>query len=171
MKTMTKTFLFILSITTMNFANAEQYIFPNNGQSDEQQQKDENTCHSWAVDETGFDPTVVQPPESTTTSEPATSEPAKQGRKRGGALRGAAVGALIAEIGGNDVSNGAAKGAAVGVVSKRRHNKKAAAQEQAAQQEAQLQAEQAQQIEQEQLTNYNKARNVCLEAKGYSISD
>jgi hypothetical protein len=161
-----KAALIMLSVFTMANVNAEQYIFPNNGQSDEQQQQDEYSCHSWAVDETGFDPTVVQTPAPATTSEPA-----QQGRKRGGALRGAAAGALIAEIGGNDVSNGAAKGAAVGVVSNRRHNNKAAAQEQAAQQEVQQQAAQAQQVSQEQLANYNKARNVCLEAKGYSISD
>ena len=31
--------------------------------------------------------------------------------------------------------------------------------------------EQAQQLTNDQLTNYNKARNVCLDAKGYSVSN
>src|SRR3984893_11574342 len=33
------------------------YLYPRNGQSDEQTQKDRYECHSWAVNQTGFDPT------------------------------------------------------------------------------------------------------------------
>jgi hypothetical protein len=33
------------------------YVYPNNGQSAEQQSTDRYECHRWAVDQTGFDPT------------------------------------------------------------------------------------------------------------------
>lgn len=45
------------------------FVYPKNGQSSEQQSKDEFDCHRWAVDQTGFDPTKPQggvPPEQGT---------------------------------------------------------------------------------------------------------
>lgn len=33
------------------------YVYPNNGQSDEQKSKDRYECYRWAVDQSGFDPT------------------------------------------------------------------------------------------------------------------
>ena len=33
------------------------YLYPRNGQSDTQSQNDRYECHSWAVNQTGFDPT------------------------------------------------------------------------------------------------------------------
>jgi len=171
-----KTILFVLSVLSISNVSAQQYIFPQNGQNKEQQAQDEYTCHNFAVGETGFDPTAAQAPSavaSTTTQAPAQPAPQRRSGLRG-AIKGAAAGALIAEVGGNDASNGAAKGAAVGVVSSRRHNAKAASQaaeqQKAAEQQAQQQATQTQQIADDKLMNYNKARNVCLDAKGYSIS-
>jgi len=35
----------------------EVFVYPKNGQSDEQQNTDRYECHRWAVDKTGFDPT------------------------------------------------------------------------------------------------------------------
>ena len=40
----------------------QQYVFPQKGQSADQQKKDEYDCHTWAVKQTGFDPTVAQAP-------------------------------------------------------------------------------------------------------------
>jgi hypothetical protein len=37
--------------------SGEVYLYPRNGQSDEQTQSDRYECHSWAVSQTGFDPT------------------------------------------------------------------------------------------------------------------
>lgn len=159
-----------VTLLLVSSVQAEQYIFPENGQTKEQQQQDEYACHSWAAGETGFDPTASQTQSSTA----ATPAPEQQESRRGGgrsALGGAAAGALIAEIGGNDVSNGAAKGAAVGVISNRRGNRKADAQAAQQQQAQQEQTAQAQQQVNEQTADYNKARGVCLEAKGYSVSD
>ena len=36
---------------------ADMYVYPRNGQSAEQTQNDKYECHSWAVNQTGFDPT------------------------------------------------------------------------------------------------------------------
>ena len=36
---------------------ADVFLYPRNGQSDAQTQNDRYECHSWAVNQTGFDPT------------------------------------------------------------------------------------------------------------------
>jgi len=36
------------------------FVYPRNGQSPDQQSRDRYECHRWAVDQTGFDPTVAQ---------------------------------------------------------------------------------------------------------------
>ena len=168
----------LVLVTSLFIANvqAQQFVFPQNGQSIEQQQQDEYSCHSWAVTQTGVDPTKTQevstqPPSTATTPPPQGPKPGSGMR---GAIGGAAAGAIIAEIGDNDASNGAAKGAAVGAIAGRRQSRKAAAQ--AAEQQAEVQAAaqqqatQVQQLSNDELENYNKARAVCLDAKGYSVS-
>ena len=152
------TLILSVSLTMIGSVEAQQYIFPENGQTKEQQQQDEYTCHSWAVGETGFDPTKAQSVEQA----PVPKEQSRSGLR--GALRGASVGAVVAEIGDNDTSNGAAKGAAIGALGAR--GKANAANAKASQQQ-----QQAQKLSQQQMGEYNKARSVCLEAKGYSVSD
>jgi hypothetical protein len=44
--------------TTQAPASDQIFVYPNNGQSSEQQAKDRYECYRWAVDQTGFDPTV-----------------------------------------------------------------------------------------------------------------
>jgi hypothetical protein len=39
-------------------ASESVFIYPNKGQAPEQQAKDRYECHRWAVDQTGFDPTL-----------------------------------------------------------------------------------------------------------------
>jgi len=41
-------------------AGADFFMYPRNGQSAQQQARDRYECHSWAVSQTGFDPTVAQ---------------------------------------------------------------------------------------------------------------
>jgi hypothetical protein len=51
-------------------AFAQQYVYPAKGQSAQQQKKDESACHTWAVQQTGFDPAKAQaaaPPPTTAT--------------------------------------------------------------------------------------------------------
>jgi hypothetical protein len=40
--------------------NTDLFVYPKNGQSDEQRDTDRYECHRWAADQTGFDPTKSQ---------------------------------------------------------------------------------------------------------------
>ena len=42
-------------------ASAEIYVYPNKGQSTEQQGRDRYECYVWAVGQTGFDPVAGEP--------------------------------------------------------------------------------------------------------------
>lgn len=49
-------------------ASHELFIYPKNGQSPDQQAKDQYECHTWASSQTGFDPTAANggvPPQQT----------------------------------------------------------------------------------------------------------
>jgi hypothetical protein len=155
-----------LLIAISSSAVAEQYIFPAEGQSHEQQEQDEYTCHKWAVDETGFNPMNA----STSTSSEYTSAPTNTSATPGSGMRGAVAGgvagAVIADIGDNDTDHGAQRGAAIGLVSARRHSRRS--NEQAAQQQ-QAQQQQTQSYSDAEEDNYFNANEACLEAKGYSV--
>jgi hypothetical protein len=117
------------------------YVYPQNGQTQEQQQKDEHECYQWAKDQSGVDP-----------SQPGAGGGTSTGRGTvGGAAKGAAVGAAIGAIAG-DAGKGAAIGAVGGGVGGRRGAKNSQAQ---AQQDSQ--------------SSYNRAFAVCMEGRGYSV--
>ena len=145
--------LFLFSLGFTSFANAGMMIYPAKGQSAEQQQKDEFECHQWAVQQTGYDPTKAQ------------QAPQQQTTRKGGAVRGAAGGALLgAGIGAiaGDTGKGAAIGAGVGAVGGGAKQRQQQQQQAAANQQVQAQ-------QQAQIDNYNKAKGVCLEGKGYTV--
>ena len=126
---------------------AEVIAYPKKGQSQEQFQQDQYSCHQWAKGQTGVDPTKPQ--------QSAAAPPPQQG----GAVKGAARGAALGAIGGanaGEAGKGAAIGAAVGgpggAMRQADRNKQAA--------QAQQQAAQSQ---------YDKAYSVCLEGKGYAV--
>jgi hypothetical protein len=149
---------------------AKQYVFPENGQSPETQSQDEYSCHSWATNETGFDPTEPQPVPTAATPAPQAEQGASAGSGVRGAARGAVAGAVIGEVSDGDSSDAAATGAALGVVAGRRRSRQANAD--AAQQQQQAQADSMNQqaaVNNAQVEEYYKARSVCLEAKGYSV--
>jgi len=148
---------FILLLDLPAAMAQQQYVFPKNGQTPEQQNKDDYDCHLWAVQQTKFDPTLpAQAP-------PQQEQPkAQQGSGAKGAAKGAAVGALAGSMGG-EAGKGAAVGAAVGVVGGRVKSKKQQEQQQSQQQQ---QASAQQTAKQEE---YLKAKATCLEAKGYSV--
>jgi hypothetical protein len=55
-------------------ANGDVFIYPKNGQSDEDQARDKYECHKWAQNESGFDPTQANggvPPEQANTKRAA----------------------------------------------------------------------------------------------------
>ena len=134
-------------------AQAEVFVYPKPGQSQDAFQKDQYECHNWATQQTGFNPAA--PPQT------AAAPPPQQGGAVRGAARGAAVGAVGGAIAG-DAGKGAAVGAAVGGtagVMRQNQNNRAAAQ---ASQQAQAQQQAA-------YGNYDKAYATCLSGRGYSV--
>ena len=151
-------------------ATMNVYVFPNAGQTPEQQSKDEGECYNWAVQNTGTDPFQLQKQSQQqaqqTEQQKQQAQSAGQGAGASGAVKGAAAGALIGEIASDDAGKGAAYGAAAGLIAGRRRGKQAEAQ---ATQQAEAQGQQAQAATQEQLTNFKKAFSVCLESKKYMV--
>ena len=138
----------------------QQYVFPQKGQSADQQKKDEYECHSWAVKQTGFDPTAAaQAPAQQAAQQPAGAQPGSGAK---GAARGAVAGAAIGSLDG-EAGKGAGVGAAAGAVAARGQSKRQAQQQQA---QAQQQASTQQSAKQQ---DYLRARGACLEGKGYSV--
>lgn len=152
----------------------QPYIYPQRGQSPQQEEFDRGQCYSWAVQQTGFDPAnprVAMPPP------PPMYSPPPQQSLAGGALAygagGAALGAVGGAIGGN-AGEGAAIGAAVGglfgLMRRARANEEQ--QQQMQQRERQQQAYQAQ--EQNALAqgraNYNRAFSACMSGRGYTVN-
>ena len=137
----------------------QQYAFPQKGQTPEQQKKDEYDCHTWAVSQTGYDPTKPQapPPQQTAAPKPATTP---TGVRPGAGVGGAARGAVVGEIVADDPGAGAAAGAVAARGASRRQGA-------AQQQQAQAQQTAAQQDSKQQ--DYLRARGACLEGKGYSV--
>ncbi len=148
----------------------EIYVFPAEGQSSEQQSKDEVECYNWAVSNTGSDPFELQKQDEAVTAQAeqqvAQTQAATQGGGGRSAVRGAAAGAIIGEVSGGDAGDSAAIGAAVGVISSRRRGRAA---NQQAQQQATAATEASHQATQEQTNNFKKAFSVCLEAKDYMV--
>jgi YMGG-like Gly-zipper len=135
------------------------YIYPSKGQDQNKQDEDRYDCHSWAVSQTGYDPSKPQ----TLSSSPGTQQyrPSQPHILRGGA-RGAALGAVGGAIAG-DAGKGAAAGAAMGGLAggfRRRDERR----QQMAQQQANVQPAQ-----QNQQVAYQRAMAACLEGRGYTV--
>jgi hypothetical protein len=141
----------LLGVTAESWG--EMFIFPEKGQSKEQQEQDQFTCYKWAKEQTGIDPnqtTAAAPP-----------PPPQSGQMAKGAAKGAAVGAIGGAIGG-DAGKGAAIGAGVGAAA-------------GAHRRRQSEAQYRQQVEQQSATQqtnqqtFNRAYGTCLEGKGYKV--
>ena len=76
--------MFCFSLGLMTTAGAEMFVYPAKGQSKDQQNKDEYSCHQWAVQQTGFDPSKQQPVSS-----------GKSSSGGGEVVKSGAVGALL----------------------------------------------------------------------------
>lgn len=145
----------LLLISTGAWSQSEMMIYPNQGQDQEQQEKDNFECYKWGKEQSGFDP--MAPPKAT---EPPPQQEAKKGGVGRGAVRGAAVGGIV---GGSDgAKKGVAAGGAVGGMRRADQNRK--------QQQAQQQWEQQQQQQyQQNRNNYNRAFAACMEGRGYTV--
>jgi hypothetical protein len=134
--------------------SAQQIIYPAKNQSPQRQKKDEGECHTWAVQQSKYDPT--NPPKQAAAAPPPTTA---TGTTPGAGLRGAARGAVVGEVVGGDAGAGAAAGAVAARGASRRQNAAAAQQQQAA----------ATQQDQAGMATYQKARGACLEGRGYTV--
>ena len=145
-------------------ALAQQFVYPKNNQTPEQQKKDEFDCHTWAVQQTGYDPIKASqaPPPAPV---PTGRAQAESGSAVRGAAKGAAVGAAAGAVAG-DAGKGAAIGAAAGGAGGRMRSQQKA-QDRQDQQVAQANAAAADQAKLAE--RYNAARAACLDAKGYTV--
>ena len=134
-------------------ASAEQFVYPAKGQSPGQQKKDEGECHTWAIQQSKYDP--ANPPKQTAAAQPATTA---TGTTPGAGARGAARGAVVGGVMG-DAGAGAAAGAVAARGQSRRQNTA----------QAQQQQQSATQQDQAGLAAYQKARSACLEGRGYTV--
>ncbi len=143
------------------------FVYPSQGQSQEQQSRDRYECHIWAVQQTGFDPT-----RAAQAAAPA-APPPPQEAPQGGLLRGAARGATVGVVGGviaGDAGKGAAFGAATGaLIGGFRRRDQRRRQEQAQRNYAQAQAQHVA-VSAGQRGSYNRAIAACLNGRGYTVN-
>jgi hypothetical protein len=139
-------------------AMPRMFVYPAQGQTEEQLQRDRYECHSWAVQQSGFDPSkpgqgystvVVAPPPGTGTAT--------------GALGGAILGSILA--GPRDSGFGFLFGAATGAIV----GSAVDANNQAQVAQAQHQAYQQAAAEHAQVQSYRRAVTTCLQARGYTV--
>lgn len=128
---------------------AKPFVYPAKGQSAEQQKADESTCYSWAVNQTGFDPSKSAPQAESQAPKSAT------GVTPGTGIRGAARGAIIGEVIGGEAGAGAAAGAVAARGESRRRNS------------AENQQHSAGTSKQQEA--FTRAESACLEGRGYTV--
>lgn len=140
--------------------NSQLYVYPLKNQNQQQQDRDRYECHSWAVQQTGYDPSRAYP-SNPTYLDPQPYRPSQPHVARG-AARGAALGAVGGAITG-DAGKGAAAGAAMGGLAggfRRRDERRQMAAQQQANAAAAATSQQA---------NYSRAMAACLQGRGYSV--
>jgi glycine zipper 2TM protein len=138
------------------------FVYPANGQSAQQTDRDRYECHVWAVQQTGVDPSrsdanpyarvIVQP-----ANPPGTGTAV-------GAISGAILGSIIAgpRNAGAGFVLGGATGAIIGSASD--------AQAQAQAQQTQQQINQSAAAGRAQADSYRRAIGACLQGRGYTVS-
>lgn len=154
----------VLSAFLAGSVNAGDFIvYPAQGQSQDQMEKDKFECYSWAKNQTGFDPMKTP----TASKPPPPKEKVTGGAGRGavgGGLLGAGIGAIAGgkKGAGRGALIGAGSGAVVGGM--RRSDQK------------RREDQRRQQWEQEETQKYASGRNqydraysACLEGRGYSV--
>ena len=141
-----------LLLATGSAWGQQVFIYPQRGQSPQQQAQDTGECQAWATQQTGGPMAAA----------PMAAAPAVTASPLRGAARGAAVGAVGGAIGG-DAGKGAAIGAATGAMmgGMRRRDQM---------QQAQAQQAQAQQAQAAHADTTKRALATCLGAKGYSVN-
>ena len=138
------------------------FVYPANGQSAEQTDRDRYECHVWAVQQTGVDPSRADAsPYERVVVQPA--NPPGSGTVAG-AIGGAIIGSIIAgpRNAGAGLVLGGATGAIVGSAAD------ASAQAQAQQTQAQINQSAA--AGRARGDSYRRALGACLQGRGYTVT-
>ena len=149
----------LLALPATLSAQQKYYVYPAQGQSQQQQQADESQCNQWAIEQSGVNPAnpAASVPPPTQQKQQPTGDVLKGGA--GGALVGTAIGAISGDT-GEGAAIGAVSGAVLGGLKRRRKKKEEEAQqEQAQQQQVQAAGE-----------SYGNAYKACLSGRGYTVN-
>jgi len=155
------------------------FVFGKNGQTADQQLKDESDCYGAGRQQSGIDPKAPAPAGKTAEQKQAEQKAAAEnantpsGGRIKGAARGAAGGAAIGAIAG-DAGKGAAAGAVAGTMRggmKQREASAAAKKEAATKVAAEQKAEEerAKLAHAEGLDTFQRAFAACMDARNYSV--
>jgi Glycine-zipper domain len=150
--------VFIVFSALIVSAQTDMFIYPGKGQNQAQQDKDRYECHSWAVQQTGFDPSKPQ----SANSQPSQLRQSSPPPVLQGATRGAALGAVGGAITGN-AGKGAAAGAAMGGMAGgfRRRDERI--------RQADVKAD-AESASNPGRPAYMRAMSACLQGRGYTVN-
>jgi len=146
-------------------ALTQVYFYPKAGQTTKQQSRDHYECYNWAIDQTGFDPSVSSIPTEQRVRVVPMPPPGHDTIVM--SIAGAVLGALIAgprhAAGGALI--GAASGAAVGATSDISRQESARQLE-----EAYANRNKARDLHYERKAfDFRRAMSACLEGRGYSV--
>ena len=142
---------------------ADIYVYPADGQSERQLDRDRYECHGWAGKQTGYDPS--QPPLAS--HQNAHGLPPDHTGAVNGAVAGAVIGATVS--GPHDAAGGAMVGAVAGAIIGATSDA-ARARETAGLASRQTAAEQAERARiEKQAYDYRRAITACLEGRGYTV--
>ncbi|MFY9706610.1 MAG: glycine zipper domain-containing protein [Desulfobacterales bacterium] len=154
-------FFFVLLVSAAVSPAQDFFVFPSQGQSQQQMERDKGECQSWARQQTGFDPLATPR---------ATAPPPARGAPQGGVVRGGVGGGMVGLAAGaiaGDAGRGAAIGAASGALLGGMMRSDQVRREQTA--ERQWAEQQAiQQIDARD--RFNRAYKACLQGKGYTVN-
>jgi hypothetical protein len=142
---------------------AEHYVYPQKGQSPQQQEKDQFECYGWAKGQSGFDPMA---PPTTRTGPPKREGGSVAGGAAGGAVAGAAVGTVAGAIRGKQVGKSAAVGAGTGGLM---GGMGAAGRNAKDEQNLRDWEQREATTYMRHRSEYNRAYAACLEGRGYTV--
>jgi hypothetical protein len=146
--------------------NPQIFVYPNNGQSADQLDRDRYECNSWAVKQTGFDPSQPQVPPHERVQVVAMGPP-PGANTVAGAATGAVLGAIVSppRAAGGGALIGALAGAIIGASADAANQQRTEAIQQSYdQRDLQTQARFEQRSR-----DYRRAISACLEGRGYTV--
>ncbi|HEX4150995.1 MAG TPA: hypothetical protein VHY75_02165 [Steroidobacteraceae bacterium] len=142
------------------------FVYPNNGQSAEQADRDRYECHVWAVQQTGVDPSRPDaPPSERVVVQPA--NPPGSGTAVG-AIGGAILGSILA--GPRNAGAGLVLGGVTGAVVGSAADANAQAQARATQAQINQQSAAQMAASRARADSYRRALSACLTGRGYTVN-